>query len=688
MDCLIAPKNTPGLTNGNARASHFTPMSRQKLVLILAVAVLSATAVAQISPGPLSRAHQELDGATHCTTCHKLGGGEPAFRCLDCHAEIASRLAAHRGAHSSYGIRPGSSQECAKCHSDHNGLDFPIVKWDTKKFDHKQTGYLLEGKHAGLECGKCHAPDHIPASERALIKVKDLKRTFLGVSEACATCHKDPHAGRLGPNCAQCHNFNAWKNVSGTFDHSKTRYPLTGQHAPVKCEKCHTPGPDNQPRYMGLPFGKCDDCHSDPHKGSFARQSCQSCHTTGGWKRIVSSGLAGNFDHSKTKYPLLGKHQAVECIACHANGDFKKELPFAKCMDCHKDAHNGQFAKRSDGGECASCHDVNGWKPSKFDMKAHASTAYPLEGKHAKLECAQCHVAKGRDTLYKVKFSRCMDCHHDEHQTQFAASPWLNQCEKCHTLEGFKPSTFALAKHKQTRFQLAGSHLAVLCSDCHKPASAFASASLLPASVAVQTEPTAGPAGYKTSTVYHFRELSCTTCHQDPHRGQFAERMRAPRADGTPAGCEACHSTKNWQDITRFDHDRTRFALLGAHRAVACIDCHRPPNLEMKLTNVDFTQAPTKCEECHSDIHGRQFAKAGGDTPCADCHNTAKWKPSLFDHDKRTAFALAGAHKNVRCADCHKLLREVEGKQVLFYKPTPKDCRDCHGTNPKFQPKS
>jgi hypothetical protein len=30
----------------------------------------------------------------------------------------------------------------------------------------------------------------------------------------------------------------------------------------------------------------------------------------------------------------------------------------------------------------------------------------------------------------------------------------------------------------------------------------------------------------------------------------------------------------------------------------------------------------------------------------------------------------------------------VEGKQALFYKPTPKDCRDCHGTDPKFQPKS
>jgi hypothetical protein len=659
---------------------------RDFLQILALLALLSATARAQISPGPLARAHQDLEGATRCTTCHKLGG-EPIFKCLDCHAEIASRLSAHKGLHFSFGIRAGSSQECAKCHSDHNGLDFPLIKWDPKTFDHKQTGYALEGKHAGVECKKCHIPEHIPAAERALIRMKDLNLTFVGVAETCATCHKDAHNGRLSPNCAQCHNFTDWKNVSGTFDHSKTRYPLTGQHAQVKCEKCHTPGSDNQPRYLGLRFSKCNDCHSDPHKGGFAQQTCQSCHTTASWKRVISSGLSLNFDHSQTKFPLLGKHQTVACGACHANGDFKKPLAFAKCTDCHQDAHNGQFLKRADGGECSSCHDVDGWKPSKFDLKAHAATQYPLQGKHAKLECAECHIAKGKDTSYRIKFARCLDCHHDEHQTQFAAAPWLNQCEQCHTLDGFKPTTFSLAKHKQSRFQLSNAHLAVLCSDCHKPASAFPSAALLPASAAVQTAPPAESPHYGTTAVYRFQDFSCATCHQDPHRGQFAGRITAHRADGKPTGCETCHSTRNWKDLTRFDHSETKFALVGAHRAVACIDCHKPPNLGTKLIDADFAEAPLKCEACHADPHGRQFAKADI-TPCADCHNSARWKPSTFDHDKRASFALAGAHKNVRCEDCHKLFRDFEGKQVLFYKPAPKDCKDCHGADPKFRQKS
>ncbi len=672
--------------NGNLRACDVQSMSYTTFILMVVLTVLPSVARAQISPGTLARAHKDLEGATRCTSCHKLGG-EPAFKCLDCHGEIAARLAAHKGLHSSYGMRPGSSQECVKCHSDHNGLDFPLIKWDTKTFDHKQTGYVLEGKHAGVECKKCHTPEHVPAAERALIKIKDLNRSFVGVAETCATCHRDPHSGRLGPNCITCHNFTDWKNVSGTFDHSKTRYPLTGQHVQVKCEKCHTPGPDNQPRYMGLPFSKCNDCHADPHKGSFGQQSCQSCHNTASWKRVATSGLSQNFDHSKTKYPLLGKHQTVACGSCHANGDFKKPLQFANCTNCHKDEHNGQFLKRPDAGECSSCHDVNGWKPSKFDVKAHAATQYPLAGQHAKLECAKCHIDKGKETLYQIKFSHCLDCHRDEHQTQFAAAPWLNQCEQCHSVEGFKPSSFSLAKHKQTRFQLTNGHMAVLCGDCHKPASAFPSAALLPASAAVQNAPPPEPPHYGTTAVYHFRDISCVTCHADPHKNQFAERMNARRSDGTRAGCEACHTTKDWKDLTRFDHGKTKFALVGSHRAVACIDCHKPPNLGTKLIDANFAEAPLKCEECHADPHGRQFAK-GDVTPCADCHNSAKWKPSTFDHDKRTQFALAGAHTAVRCGDCHKLFRDFEGKQVLFYRPTPKDCKDCHGAEPKFQKKS
>jgi hypothetical protein len=615
---------------------------------------------AQISPGALSRAHQSLNGASNCTACHKLGGGTATFKCLDCHAEIASRLAVRKGLHASYHIDPGSSQGCARCHSEHNGEDFAIVKWDLKIFDHKQTGYVLEGKHVGLACNRCHSAERVSPSERTFIKVTDLNKTFLGVSPNCVSCHQDEHKGRLGPNCLQCHNFTDWKAVTvGQFDHSKTRYPLTGLHVHVTCQKCHTPGLDNKPRYVGIPFGKCSDCHADPHRGSFV-QGCESCHNASGWKRVSMPAVSESFDHSKTQYPLRGKHATVECSQCHANGDFKKLLVFQKCMDCHRpDPHSGQFAKRPDGGECASCHTVDGWKPSKFTVKDHTSTAYPLQGGHARLECAQCHIPKGKDTLFKIKFQQCTDCHSDQHAAQFAAAPYFNRCDRCHNLEAYRPSTFTLARHKDTQFVLTGGHVAVPCGDCHKESQEF--------------KP-------KPGAVYHWQNLACTSCHSDPHKDQFKQQMQQVRADRKATGCEACHSTKTWKELSRFDHSKTSFPLVGAHRATACIDCHKPPNLGTKLVEADFKTAPVKCEDCHQDVHGGQFAKAQI-TACADCHNSVKWKPSLFDHDLKTSFSLQGAHRNVRCEGCHKDIRTVVGKPVLFYKPTPKECAACHGSS-------
>jgi Cytochrome c7 and related cytochrome c len=623
--------------------------------------VLLASAGAQISPGPLSKPHQSLNGATNCGSCHKFGG-QATLKCLGCHTEIGTRLNARKGLHAAYNIPPGSSQECTRCHSEHNGEDFPLIKWDIKAFDHKQTGYVLQGKHAGVDCNRCHTPARISPQERGAIRIKDLNRTYLGLPTGCATCHQDPHNGRLGQSCQQCHNFEDWKTLSiGQFDHSKTRYPLTGLHAQVACAKCHTPGPDNKPRYTGIPFNQCSDCHKDPHRGSFP-QSCQSCHSTSGWKKISLTALNQRFDHSKTKFPLEGKHAGADCAQCHANGDFKKPLVFQKCMDCHKpDPHNGQFAKWPDHGECASCHNVNGWKPSTFTVKEHAASAYPLQGGHARVECSQCHIPRGRETLFKIKFERCTDCHSDRHAAQFINSPYFNACDRCHTLEGYKPSTFTLAHHKETRFVLTGGHLAVPCGDCHKESAGF--------------QP-------KPAVVYHWKSLSCTSCHADPHNGQFKERMREVRSDKTVAGCEACHSTKSWKDLSRFNHSTTTFPLVGAHRATPCLDCHKPANLGTKVINVDFKRAPTQCEDCHLDVHGQQFSQ-GQVTHCVGCHNTFKWKPSLFDHDGRTGFPLRGAHQNVRCAECHKLTKLVAGKTVLFYKPTPKECEACHGpTNP------
>ena len=51
------------------------------------------------------------------------------------------------------------TQPCAACHPDHAGRDFALISWtegDPARFDHRRTGWTLEGSHGKVECAKCH----------------------------------------------------------------------------------------------------------------------------------------------------------------------------------------------------------------------------------------------------------------------------------------------------------------------------------------------------------------------------------------------------------------------------------------------------------------------------------------------------------------------------------------------------
>lgn len=636
--------------------SNTTGLCFVQALPMLLVLCMATTTRAQISPGPLARAHQNLAGGSNCVKCHEISTRTPTFRCLECHREIAGELQQNKGLHATFPRSASPGAACVKCHSDHNGADFQMIHWTPtpQGLDHTKTGFAIDGKHQGVSCRSCHNQQHISGQQRALLSTKDLNRTWMGLSPGCSTCHEDKHQGRFGTDCARCHSTVGWKVASidrQNFDHSKTRFPLTGEHRRVQCQSCHTAGTDGKPRYSGISFSACSDCHRDPHKAAF-KQGCESCHSTSTWKK---STFATTFDHSKTQFPLLGKHSDVACVTCHVAGDFKTPIPHSTCADCHKpDPHGGQFLSRPDKGRCESCHTVQGWSPSTFSVADHAKTGFPLTFPHASVKCASCHTPAGKNTRFSIKFAACVDCHKDEHEGQFAGAPWRNRCEQCHSGSSFKVTSYTLAKHQQSRFPLAGGHEAIACNECHK------------ASLGTKVIP------------YHFAQLSCVTCHEDIHKGQFASRMSVLGPSGTPLGCETCHSTKQWKDLSRFDHAKTSFPLLGSHRAVACADCHKPPNMELTLIHVQFAKAPKTCAECHENPHSTQFGSRASD--CAACHNTNKWRPSLFNHDT-TKFPLKGGHEGVACSACHTLKKQVEGNSVLFYKPTPTTCSDCHGTN-------
>lgn len=615
------------------------------MLRLTGILILAIPLAAQISPGPLSKAHEALGGPLRCAQCHAFGAGTPKLRCLNCHEEIRRGVAARAGYHGRQVKAARGDNDCARCHTEHYGPKFSIVKWPESRddFDHRLTGYPLEGAHARLECKACHNPKKIQPAWRAHVRIRDLNRTYLGLTRDCLGCHTDEHRGQLASNCSACHDFARWKPARG-FDHARTRFPLTGKHQAAECARCHraVEAGARTVRYTGIAFQQCTGCHEDVHRKAF-QAGCQACHDTQSWKQPRT---APAFDHARTRFPLEGKHHGLACFKCHQDANFKNPVAHARCLDCHKDEHGGQFTARKDAGDCAGCHTVESFQATTFTAALHRGTRFPLEGKHAAVECARCHVPAGKAARYHPPFEACLDCHRDVHAGQFAAPPHRNRCEACHTVDGFSPSTFTLARHRQARFDLAGAHAAVPCAECHKA-------------------PAAG-----TPVPYRFPGVSCRTCHHNPH-GDFLKT--APPA----AACESCHRLKVWSEVREFDHAATGYALEGAHRTLACAECHRVRGPSKQPLPVRFAHTPGRCAECHEDIHAGQFDR-GAPADCSACHTPVRWAAARFDHSAMTPFRLDGAHQRVPCGLCHNQRREINGRSVVMYRNTPRLCAECH----------
>jgi Cytochrome c7 and related cytochrome c len=601
----------------------------------------------------LSAAHESLDGPTQCTNCHSFGLGARRFQCTSCHKAIQERMDAKRGYHARVADLSKEGRDCAACHTEHFGREFAIVHWPQgQPFRHEETGYRLEGKHAGLACEKCHNAAHVSPAERQTIKVRDPNQTFLGLSTSCVSCHQDEHHGQLGEDCARCHDSNAWKPAS-RFDHSRARFSLTGRHATVTCAECHarTEGPVSFTRFVMDDRDSCAECHRDPHQGAF-RQSCESCHTTVNWQ----PGGQIRFDHSATRFPLAGNHSEVACSKCHLSARFSDPVAHERCMDCHTpDPHKGQFRDRPDGGDCASCHDENGFKPALFTMSSHQETAYPLLGKHRDVRCDQCHVPAGRDTKYRIDHDQCQACHKDEHAGQFSGQPHIDRCEDCHTVDGFQPSTFSAGDHTRTRFALAGGHRAVACVECHQ-----------------------SKASSEVHGHFRFDDLSCPVCHENPHGQQFSATASFEEKPATDLVCTSCHTERSWKETAGFDHAKTTFPLAGAHQRVACVECHRNAGPQTGIQDVMFGSAPEACSGCHEDVHAGQFDRNSVAADCGQCHTPVEWKQTTFDHEKYSSFSLTGAHERVACGQCHLAAQHTNGRRVTTYRGTPRECAACH----------
>jgi hypothetical protein len=650
---------------------------------------------AQISPGPLSRAHAGLEGSLKCTQCHGTRKEALPGQCVACHKEIGWLQSAGRGLHALEG-----RTACASCHPEHAGADFALVAWTADsltRFNHARAGWKLEGAHQQVACAKCHRADWRVAPAARLLPGTRNGPGYVGLERECSVCHTDVHRGGLGQNCTSCHGMDKWKPAP-RFDHGSTSYPLTGAHTDVACAKCHqdarwatardsTGAP--VPVYKPVPHAQCSACHSDPHGGKFGA-SCSECHQTRSFTVIDSKG----FNHSRTRYPLVGKHASVACAACHEPGGVKKkDPPFATCSTCHSDAHNGLATLGGKPVDCAACHTPQGYVPATYTVAQHRNAKYPLEGKHQTVTCGSCHVRQrgpaARAALgvsmvvMRPPAGRCTDCHQQDHGTQLGERPDKGQCSACHTVNGWSPSTFGVAEHDKLRFTLTGEHLKAACRDCHD--ADRRGLPLLPASLS------APAAMGRARIVFRIPEQDCGECHVDSHRG----RLAAQQAGGSDGACTACHNTDRFRPSTVdvAAHLKYGFRLDGAHGAVPCTACHTTigatrPTVTLVGLRHDAGAAwlfPTKgraCAACHTSPHGDQFAARADKGACESCHGTDAFAPAnRFDHGRDTGFQLTGGHAGVACAKCHPTEAGSAQSTRVRYRPVSAKCESCHGNS-------
>jgi hypothetical protein len=232
--------------------------------------------------------------------------------------------------------------DCKACHTS-AGWDIG-GKADGSGFDHDRTGFPLRGAHVQQTCMKCHTSSKSPAS-------------------ACSGCHQDPHQGRQGGECAECHTATAWSDTNTLAQHRRTRMPLTGRHAMVDCVTCHKR--QSERGWSDVPTA-CYACHqADFHRadihpthdgtagtGMFSRD-CALCHQTSAW----TPAFTNPSDHGAYFTLTSGSHRTTECTGCHVD---RRRMQLVRCDGCHQDTtlraqHRGAAVARAVGRAAATC---------------------------------------------------------------------------------------------------------------------------------------------------------------------------------------------------------------------------------------------------------------------------------------------------------------------------------------------
>lgn len=374
--------------------------------------------------------------------------------------------------------------DCSLCHA---GGDWNKLR-DDFHFDHEaETGVPLEGAHARAECLRCH---------------NDRGPVALFAAKGCAGCHPDVHRGRLGSGCESCHETVDWRPREAIAQHRRTGFALIGAHAATACWRCH-------PRAEQADFlrtdTQCVSCHKDDlaratdpdHSAQGWVDDCERCHRPTKWSDAA-------FDHDS--FPLRGRHRSVDCAECHPGGVFIGTPD--QCVDCHLDDYdNTSDPDHMAAGfptSCEQCHTPRGWGSGDFNH-----SFYPLTGRHARVDCAECHPGG----LFIGTPDQCVDCHLDDYNNtddpDHMAAGFPTSCDSCHTTNGWDGADFNHSFPIEN-----GHHSRFDCSECHP-------------------------------SPRNFALFSCIDCHEHNQSDTDDDHDRVNGYRYNSAACYACHPNGN-----------------------------------------------------------------------------------------------------------------------------------------------
>lgn len=327
----------------------------------------------------------------------------------------------------------------------------------------------------------------------------------------CKACHTAPwEPAKMEDRCVDCHDELAIQIQSLASLHGKILY----DHSELNCRDCHR-----------------------EHRGPDAH---------------LTEMTVAAFPHEMVGYSLNGHQLTVTrdafiCSDCH--GDDLSRFDLKRCDSCHRQMDPGFVTAHtlSFGSACLDCHDGTDKFVENID---HNNFSFKLHGKHADVNCKQCHV----DNVYIGLPMDCYSCHRpeDEHKGQFGMD-----CAACHNPTNWDDADF---DHNLSNFPLRGRHIDLVCERCHSTG--------------------------------QFTGLSsaCVSCHGDPvfHAGMFG------------FDCATCHTTENWFAQYRGSHPMV--ADEGGrgvnHGGASCRDCHTQ------------TLQTATCTACHD---GNNPEGEGGD---------------------------------------------------------------------------